>query len=312
MVSNRPLYGGIFLLVVTSFSSSCAHLCRIPIEDKARYHDMTELQQYASKDGVFVFDGQKLHKNAFPKKGKPTAAHAALLAGKMESELAGSDAAVILERMARVKTGFTNRVRHIVTNQWVDKAKALGLKSSITGLPVTNWSDVKQALGANATMESFQMCFALCYKDSESGASAKSEGETSLMKELKLQYHDNTMAGGCLGPVRVNAVSGLIESLQAKSKLRHGLHLVKSNPGSDLSTKGKRRVNGDYYVIESDKSGKMVTRTPFNVRPLHGSKLFVLHFQFCLTSCLPSQLFPGFLTILTQVPRHRKQWTASE
>jgi hypothetical protein len=226
---------------------------------------MTELQQYAAVEAVLVFDGQKLHKNAFVKKGKPEGAHAALVAGKLLADLTPTEKSSIQDRMIRVKKGFANRLQHIVGLQWVEKAKALGMKSKKTGLLVMTLEDVIQELSSNATMENFQMWYALCYKDSESGADAKKEAEAALMKEMKITYHDNTMVDGCVGHLRVDTVSTLMERLQGKSKSKQCLHLVKSKPGGESEMKGKRRGRGDYYVIRSGKNGKMLSISTHNV-----------------------------------------------
>lgn len=244
---------------------------------------MTELQQYAAVEAVLVFDGQKLHKNAFVKRGKPTDAHAALVAGKLVQDMTLTEKLSITERMTRVKKGFANRVQHIVGMQWVEKAKKLGMKSKETGLPITTLEDVLQELSSNSTMETFQTWYALCYKDSESGADAKKESEAAVMKEMKVQYHDNTMVDGCVGPLRVDTVSTLMERLQAKSKAKQWLHVVKSKPGGESQMKGKRRERGDYYIIRSDKKGKMLSISTHNVCPCVFGKLLAMTVPLTLT-----------------------------
>lgn len=263
---------------------------------------MAGLQQYASKDSVLVFDGRNLHKNAFAKKGLPTDAHASLLCGKLDGEVPSSDLKPIIERMIRVKNGFASRVKQIVGVQWVNKAKAVGMCSRTTGLPFDEVNDIIEELGSHATMENFQTWYAICYKDSDAGAAAKKEAEAGLMKELDVQYHDNTMVNGCVGPLRVDAMSVLMEKLQAKSKLNQGFHVVKSNPGKENEIKGKsRRRNGDYYIIQSDSNGKMVNNYLHNVRLM----LLVLNL---LTV---SSRFTLTFRSVKQVPRYSKQWNAS-
>jgi hypothetical protein len=228
---------------------------------------MSELQQYATQHEVLVFDGKKIHKNAISKKGKPTVAHAALLTGKLEDELSESEAVAIIERMSRVKNGFSSRVRHLVGLQWVERARNLGMKCKVTGRLVTNLAEMIEELESNATVENFQMWYAICYKDSESGANAKRDAEAILMKEMQIHYHDNTMVNGCIGQLRIEAVSSLKEKIQARSKVRQGLHVVKSKPVSGDDIKGKRRGTGDYYVVHSDKKGRMLSRSLHNVCP---------------------------------------------
>lgn len=227
---------------------------------------MAGLQQYASKDPVLVFDGMKLRKNAFAKKGRPTDEHAALLAGKLVAEMQPSDLTAIVERMIRTKNGFTSRVKQLVGVHWVNKAKAVGMRSTITGQPFDEVNDIIDELGSNATMQNFQTWYAICYKDTDAGAAAKKEAEAALMKELEVQYHDNTLVNGCVGPLRVDAMSALMEKMQAKSRSNQGFHVVKSNPGNENEIKGKgRRRNGDYYIIHSDKNGKMLNKYLHNV-----------------------------------------------
>ena len=60
---------------------------------------MAEVQQCASKDKVLVFDGQVLHKRAFPKKGKPSKKNAALVAGVLEDDLEDTEPDGIIKRM---------------------------------------------------------------------------------------------------------------------------------------------------------------------------------------------------------------------
>lgn len=225
---------------------------------------MTELQQYAAVEAVLVFDGQKLHKNAFVKKGKPTGAHDALVAGKLLQDLTSIEQSSIQERMIRVKKGFANRLQHIVGLQWVEKAKRLGMKSKKTGLLIMTLEEVLEELSSNATMENFQMWYALCYNDNESCSDAKKAAESAVMKEMKVVYHDNTMTDGCVGHLRIDTVSTLMERLQAKSKSKQCLHVVKSKRG-ESEMKGKRRGRGDYYVIRSDKKGKMLSISMHNV-----------------------------------------------
>ena len=68
--------------------------------------EMAQLALYASTtDKYLVFNGVRLHKKGFLKKGKVSRANAALVAGVLESELSDVDADVISTRMAYVRRG---------------------------------------------------------------------------------------------------------------------------------------------------------------------------------------------------------------
>ena len=61
----------------------------------------------------------------------------------------------------------------------------------------------------------------------------------------------------------MEVMSKLLETIQKRSKDKQGLHLVKSRPGPETST--KRRVEGDYFIISSDSQNKMIGWSAFNV-----------------------------------------------
>jgi hypothetical protein len=256
----------------------CCHSCNPPIVVPpvvVPYHlvpNMTELQKVACVDPYLIFDGKRLHKRAFPRKGKPTFKMAAMIAMKLEEEMDNETATYIMERMTKVKKAFRSKIEHYVTSLWIAQARSIGMKLTTTGAPVESWDDIVRELETNPRMESFQNWYNICYKDREIKAHGKQDTETNLLKELKIQYHDQSLGGGCVGELLAEVQSKLIEQIQTRSRNTQCLHLVKSRPSGkdDLFKKTtmneKRRGVGMYYIIRSDSKGKIIDYTDFNVR----------------------------------------------
>jgi hypothetical protein len=224
---------------------------------------MAELNQIASKSDPFpVFDGTKLHKNAFPKKGKITTDHAVLVAGVLRANLTDDQCNHIKDRMNKVKRVFKRRVEHHAQSMCVQNAIKAGMKVHGGGT-VQTYSDILEVLESNCTMESFQNWYEIYYKDFDIKGTGKRDNEEIIMKDLKVRYNDGTTTEGCVGELLMEVMSKLLETIQKRSKDKQGLHLVKSRPGPETST--KRRVEGDYFIVSSDSQNKMIGWSAFNV-----------------------------------------------
>ena len=100
---------------------------------------MTELQKVACVDPYLIFDGKRLHKRAFPRKGKPTFKMAAMIAMKLEEEMDNETATYIMERMTKVKKAFRSKIEHYVTSLWIAQARSIGMKLTTTMTLFGNW-----------------------------------------------------------------------------------------------------------------------------------------------------------------------------
>jgi hypothetical protein len=228
---------------------------------------MAELNQVASKSDAFpVYDGTKLHKNAFPKKGKITTDHAVLVAGVVRANLTDTQLNHIKERMNKVKKAFKRRIEHHAQSLCVRNAIEAGMKLRGGGT-VQTYSDILEVLESNCTMESFQNWYAVYYKDFDIDATGKKDNEEIIMKDLKVQYQDGTVTEGCVGELLMEVMSKLLENIQKRSKDKQGLHVVKSRPGKEEEK--KRRKVGDYFIVRSDRQNKIVDWSAFNVS-VHG------------------------------------------
>jgi hypothetical protein len=231
---------------------------------------MAELHQIASDTDLYpVFTtGKKLNKKAFPGKSKVTPDHAVLVAGVVRGDLTPSQLDHLMDRMNKVKRVFKSRVEHHAQNLCVQYARKIGMKIGKNGDPVQSYSDIVEELESNPKMESFQNWYSIYYEQFEKSSGGKKDAEYNIMSELKVRYHDNTMTGGCVGELLNEVISKLLETMQKRSKEKQGLRLTKSRPGAEKEKDGSarnRRTKGDYFIIRSDPSHKMIDWHFFNV-----------------------------------------------
>jgi hypothetical protein len=261
---------------------------------------MSSLSLYASTtDKHLVFNGVRLHKKGFLRKGKPTRATAALVAGVLETELSLEDTEKIKERMAFVKKGFQSFVNHHITSWWVENAIKIEMRVSETGKAVQSYADMVKELESNSTMENFQNWYNVCYKDTDVKSAGKSEAEAKIMKELGVKYHDNTTTGGCVGELLTEQICKQIEKIQNRSRNKQLLHLVKSRPPKSIKETegmgrkhGARRLAGEYFIVRSDSSGRPIEYSGYNVRYLVTCVCVMVHLfplKFFLLCCLSSR-----------------------
>ena len=250
-----------FALFVSYLQSPC---CVLVLKRK-----MADLSIYASTtDKYLVFNGAKLHRKAFLKKGKPSKANAAVIAGVMQSELSDGDTTTIISRMIHVRKGFQSYINHFITSWWVQNAVNLGMRMTSTGVPVGSYEELAQELESNATMESFQNWYNVCYKDTDVKSDGKSEAESKIMKALNLKYDDGSTTGGCVGDLLSEQLNKQLEKIQNRSRNKQRLHLVKSRPAvaKDNGRKpGSRRTAGEYYIVRSDNQNNTLEWSAFNV-----------------------------------------------
>jgi hypothetical protein len=225
---------------------------------------MSELQAAAStSDPYLVFDGKRLHKKAFTRKGKLTDDHAVLLAGVLKGDINKTQIDVILSRMRAVKKAFSGRIQHYCHNWCVENARRIGMVMRVGGGPVQSYNDILEELESNPTMESFQRWYNIYYREWEVRSNGKKETEEKIMRELNVKYSDNTTSGGCIGELMGETVSKMLESVQKRSREKQQLHLTKSRPGKENGI--TRRMPGDYFIIRSDTSGKIIGWDSYNV-----------------------------------------------
>jgi hypothetical protein len=225
---------------------------------------MAELHQIASNtDLVLVFDGRRLHKKAFTRKGSLTVDHAAVVAGVLVGDLQQTQAAHVIDRMQNVKRVFKSRVEHYAHNWCVENARKCLMRRSKDGGLVESYTEILTELESNPRMESFQNWYHIYYKDFEGKCNGKREGETRLMNDLNIVYHDYSLSGGCVGELLNEVMAKLLENLQKRSRDKQRLHLTKSRPGKELGN--ARRVSGDYFIIRSDGNGKNLGCDYYNV-----------------------------------------------
>jgi hypothetical protein len=255
-----------FSLVVTNLHSRlfCSVIKR----------EMAQLALYANtKEKYLVFSGVRLHKKGFLRKGKPSRANAAVVAGVVESDLSVDDAEVIIKRMADVRKGFQSYINHYITSWWVSNAMRMGMRMTQTGKPVQSYEEMVQELESNSTMQNFQNWYTICYRDTDIKSAGKLDAETKIMNNLAIVYHDNTVTGGCVGDLLSEQINKQLGKIQNRSRNKQLLHLVKSRPQSSVRETpgmnrkpGLRRTAGEYFVVRSDRSGKPVEWSGYNVR----------------------------------------------
>jgi hypothetical protein len=236
---------------------------------------MAELQMFAAVgDKYLVFDGKILHKQAFSTKAKQSHAGASLIAGVVGDKLPPAEGNYIIQRMEKVKKAFQGRVSHVIKIAWLEKAKRMGIKVGKTEVDVQTWEELLQELESNSCIQSFVNWYNICYQDNDCvGTSKKKDGESALLRELKVKYQDNTTSGGCLGELFLAESSNLIETIVNRSRSKQCLHVVKSRPtkgeeelGLGRTIQKGKRVLGDFYVVRSDaRNGKAVSFKRFNV-----------------------------------------------
>ena len=234
---------------------------------------MSDWIQYSSTDSPIVFDGKRLHKKAFYVNGKHDFAAAALLAGELETSLSKTSGNLIIDRMNLAKKGFVGKVRHILQGWWLQRANSIGIKNTLTNQPLVTFDDMLKEMETNARMESFQNFYNLCYKEAEYNKNVKSEYESRMMLDLKVQYLDNTLVGGCVGDLVQKLTSEIVENIQFRSKSAQGLHVVKSkrklaDDGKNQLQGSSRRKPGDYYIVRSNPIGKVISYDCYNVRTM--------------------------------------------
>ena len=196
---------------------------------------MAELHQIASTSDLYlVFDGRKLHKKAFSRKGKLTIDNAALVAGVLPAQLLPAHADHIIKRMVNVKKVFQSRVQHFAQNSCVENARKIGMIMRRDGGLVQSYTDIVEELESNCTMENFQNWYNIYYKEFEVKSNGKKDAETRIMQDLNIMYHDNTTNGGCVGKMLSEVLSKLLENIQKQSRDKQRLHLTKSRPGTSV------------------------------------------------------------------------------
>jgi hypothetical protein len=245
------------------------HICHFPslflLGSLSGVFVMADLHQIASPTEPFpVFTGKKLHKKAFPKKGKVFPDHAALVAGVLRADLSQSQLEHTIDRINKVKRVFKSRVEHYAKNLCLEKARKIGMKLSSDGGPVQTYNDILLELESNSKMESFQNWYKIFYEDYETKNGGKKDAERRIMEDLKIKYLDDTVSGGCVGDLLNEVIAKLVETMQKRSKEKQGIHLTKSRP-EDKETGRTRRKDGDYFIIRSDSKKKMTDWYFFNV-----------------------------------------------
>jgi hypothetical protein len=215
-----------------------------------------------------VYDGTRLFKKGWVQKSRAKKKDAALLAGVTEDKLGKEDETHILKRMDEVKKAFAAWMNTHITTWWLDNAKNIGLKNHKTKKAVTTFPELLAELESNPRMESFLNWYNICYKDTDIKMNVRNGPEQDVMRVLKLKYHDDTTAGGCVGDLILEVQRKLMEQLNNRSRAKQSLHLVKSRPTFDdknRKSKNERRNLGDFYIVKSDKDGKAESWTVFNV-----------------------------------------------
>jgi hypothetical protein len=234
---------------------------------------MAELALYSNTtDKYLVFNGVRLHKKAFLRKGKPSRANAAVVAGVLEMDLSVEDAETVMNRMSYVRKGFQSYINHYITSWWVEKSINMGMKVSRTGKPIQSYDDMVQELESNNTMQNFQNWYFICYKDIDIKKGGKVDAEAKIMRDLSLTYHDGTTTGGCVGNLLSEQINKQIEKIQNRSRNKQLLHLVKSRPATSIKEaqamkrkQGVRRTAGEYFIVRSDPNGKPIEWSGYNV-----------------------------------------------
>jgi hypothetical protein len=246
---------------------------------------MADLQRVASQEKPLVWDGRRIHKRAFARKGLPTPGNVAVIAGCTVEELDPAVIDKVIKRMIEARGGFRKRLELFVRTWWLDNARKLSLKRE-SGRKIETVEDILDELEANPTMESFQKWYKIAYEDREGGNGGNRASELRFMKELGVSYNDGTQVGGCVGELMIEVFQNLVERLQTRSKEKQGLHLVKSRPnfmGAEPGVRG-RRSKGSYYIVRSDHQGNWLEAIRYNVsRPWAGLRESIGK----LTSCLP-------------------------
>ena len=261
------------LLATSLHSPSC---CSVTLPSCLK-RKMSSLVLLASLEKPLIFDGKRIHKKAFGKKGVNGPSNAALLKGVLESDLAPLEAKSIAERMNNLRKGLRPIIEHHVQQVWLDTARSLGMTKSQSTVPVESFADIIEQLESNSKIESFQNWYRICYMENEKNSGAKEEAEAKLMRDLNIEYEDGSLTGGCLADLMEYVKGKFVEHLQSRSKGRQGLHVVKSRPNiipemnyfgqlvpTSITAK-KRRGPGSYFVVHSDQSGNMVNYRSFNV-----------------------------------------------
>ena len=274
LIHEAPASGGMLpgLSVpgwVDSFFLFCS-VFNLPFVDLDQNRRMAELANYVSTtERHLVFNGVKLHRKAFLRKGTPSKANAAVIAGVLESELSDADSQAITGRMVHVKKGFKGYVNHFITSWWVQNAIDLGMTVRGTGARVQSYEDLVQELESNSTMKSFQNWYNVCYKDTDVKRDGKAEAEAKIMKNLGIKYDDGSTSGGCVGELLSDQLNKQLEKIQTRSRNKQRLHLVKSRPAVAKAGKGRkpgaRRVAGEYYIVCSDSKNNPLEWHSFNV-----------------------------------------------
>jgi hypothetical protein len=241
--------------------------------------EMSQLQIYAIQGEKYkVFDGSFIHRNAWIKKKTVEKKHAAVVAGITEDQLKEEDANELMNRMTNLKKGFSGWMTHHVSTHWLENATRIGLKNHVTMKPVETFPDILNELESNPTMENFLNWYNICHKDMDGRHNVKHATEAAIMRELKLNYtacakKETPTTGGCIGDLLLEVQGKMIENLNARSRMKQGLHLVRSKPilntdtqTTDVLTKGvSRRNTGDFYVVRSDTERGSYEKTAFNV-----------------------------------------------
>jgi hypothetical protein len=217
-----------------------------------------------------VFDGKVLHKSAWPNPNKkpsvPTKKHAALILGKAyEDHITVEQGNKIIERINLVKKVFEQTVSTYVENWWLQNAKRLKMKISSTGKSVGTYKELVKELASNPTMESFQNWYKICYKDTEIKSGGKEQAEREILKKLNIKYNEsNVKTGGCVGDLVGSVMGKMVEKIAAQSRATQFLHLTKSKPKFSTNKEQEVRIGGpvrrsigDYYIIRSDRNGKL-------------------------------------------------------
>jgi len=234
---------------------------------------MAELAMYAApKEKYTVYDGARLAKRAWIRKGKLKKKDAAVVAGIPEDRLSNDEAEEIIKRMNYVKKGFASYMNHYITTWWLDNAKKIGLKDHVTGKAVVSFVDLLKELESNPRMESFVNWYKICYKDTDVKNNVRDGAEGRAMREMKLQYVDDSTTGGCVGDLMMEIQLKLTEQINNRSKGKQRLYLIRSKPPSPLPEEAggmrtsDRRSTGDFFIIRTDGKGKPISWKAFNVR----------------------------------------------
>jgi hypothetical protein len=275
VLTKRTFFLGLFSCFLPALSPllHCSHLQDLFVQGTTRHcREMAELAMYAvQKEKHTVFDGVRLAKRAWIRKGKLKKKDAAVVAGVTEDGLSNEDAEEILRRMAYVKKGFASYMSHYITARWLGNAQKVGLKNSVTNKPIVTFTDLLQELESNPRMESFLNWYNICYKDTDVKDTVRDCAEGSIMREIGLKYTDDTMTGGCIGELILETQLKLMEQINNRSKAKQRLHLVRSRPTNagkeedgGMRTSDRRKI-GDFFIVRSDGKGKAVSWKSFNV-----------------------------------------------